>query len=174
MTKRILLFILCIVMFNPISINKVCADIKGVKPSEACDLFIGSGLSTGGWHIYYDYVCGCSSEHDDLFSKKASKDNLSYFVEGTCKNIRRLKLSVEIKNANNAEKLIAELKNAARVLIEKITEKPAPTEILSAISEKKNLSMTIDETMVTVNRTDWTTTTDTGTVNNYQITVSLE
>lgn len=174
MAKRILLFILCLVMFNPIIINEADADIKGVKPSEACDLFIGSGLSTGGWHIYYDYVCGCSSEHDNLFSKNASKDNLSYFVEGTCKNIRRLKLSIEIEDQNSADKRIAKLKEAARVLIEKITEQPAPTEILGAIAEKKNLSTSVGETIVSVSRTDWTKTTDEKTVNVYQITVTLE
>jgi hypothetical protein len=174
MAKRILLFILCLVMFNPIMINKAQADIKGVKPSEACDLFIDSGLATSGWKIYYNYVCGCSSEHEHSISEGQSMGNLSYNVEGTCKSINRLKISFDIECSDCADKLIAELQDAARVLIEKITEQPAPVKILNAIDQEKRLSMKIGETIVKVGRIDWTRMIDGRIVDGYQIMVTLE
>lgn len=174
MAKRIFLFILFIVIGDSICISESYAEIKGVKPSEACDLFIDSGLSTSGWQIYYDYVCGCSSEHGHSISKNGSGRSLSYFVEGTCKNIRRLKLSIETETSKNDEQLIAELKNAARVLIKKVTDQPAPEKILDAISEGENFSMKIGESIVTVDRADWKRTTEEGTVDWHQITVVIE
>ncbi len=174
MKTRTFLLILCIVVYNSMFFSKAYAEIKGVKPSEACDLFIDSGLSTSGWKIYYDYVCGCSSEHEQSISEAPLMGILSYSVEGTCKSIRRLKLSFDIECSHCDDKLIAELQDAARVLIEAITEKLAPTKILTAIAEKKNLSIKIGETIVTVKRTDWTKTTDKETVDGYQIAVTIE
>ena len=56
----------------------------------------------------------------------------------------------------------------------KITNKPAPENLLTAISEGKNLSLNTGKLTVDVVHREWTMTTDWATINCHEIAVTIK
>ena len=151
----------------------VIAGVDAITPAEACRLLDEIGLPTLGWNTYDDNESKCSSRSIQIGSGNPFKNSLAFYVKGTGQTVHQLRLIVSVLNAAESENAHTVLKKATQHLIMKITNKPAPENLLAAISEGKNLSLTTGTFTVDVVRREWTMTTDWATINCHEIAVTI-
>jgi len=157
MQRSVKHLIVSAIIFCLLAAGDVTAAMKDIKPSEACNYLVSSGLSTSGWKNYYDDVYGCTSPYKEFGAGYPLKNNLAYYVEGTTKAVRELKLVVNVNNPTEAKKAHSELLKAAEVLVKKSLNESLSDSIQNAIINGKNISSTIGDTTVEVLRDNWPT-----------------
>jgi len=170
--KNRLFLMLAVIIFLFINAD-VKAGVDAIAPSEACRLLDGIGLPTLGWNTYDDNESKCSSRSIQIGSGNPFKNSLAFYVNGIGQTVLQLKLIVSVLNATESDKAHAVLKKATQNLLMKITNKPAPENLLTAISDGKNLSLKTGDFSVDVVRREWTMTTDWATINCHEIAVTI-
>jgi hypothetical protein len=150
------------------------AGVAAIKPADACQLLDSISLSTFGWITYSDTESKCSSRSIQIGSGNPFKNSLEFHVEGTGQTVHQLKLIVNVLNPDESDKAHDALKTAAQHLIMKLTNKPAPENLLKAILDGKNISSKTGDFMVDVIRKEWVMNTDWGTTACHGITLVIQ
>jgi hypothetical protein len=167
----------CLVMAGVICLFVIAganAGVQAIKPAEACQLLDSISLSTFGWNTYSDNESKCSSRSVQIGAGNPFKNSLEFHVEGTGQTVHQLKLIVNVLNPDESDKAHDALKTAAQHLIMKLTNKPAPENLLKAILDGKNISSKTGDFMVDVIRREWVMNTDWGTTACHGITLVIQ
>jgi len=174
MAMKNYLYLLLVVIISLFANTEVKAGLDGIAPNQACQLLDDIGLSTLGWQAYGDNESKCASRSIQIGTGNPFKNALAFHVEGIGQTVHQLKLIISVLNPLEAVKAHVALKEAAQRLIIKITNKPAPESVLTAISDGKNLSLKTGGITVDVSRREWTMNTDWATINCHEIAVSIK
>jgi hypothetical protein len=171
--KNRLHLVLAVILTLVINTDAI-AGVETIAPDEACQLLDDIGLSTLGWKTYDDNESKCASRSVQLGSGNPFKNSLAFYVEGIGQTVHQLKLIVSVLNPGETDKAHAALKKVTQNLLMKLTNKPAPENILTAISDGKNLTSKTANFTVDVVRREWTMTTDWATINCHEIAVTIK
>jgi hypothetical protein len=174
MAMKNCLHLLLAVIITLVIYTDAMAGIEAIAPAEACHLLDDIGLSTLGWNTYDDNESKCASRSMQLGSGNPFKNSLAFYAEGIGQTVHRLRLIVSVLNADESDKAHTALKKATRYLLLKLTNKPAPENLLAAISGGKNFSLNIGNFTVDVVRREWIMTTDWATINCHELSVTIQ
>ena len=141
------------------TINSAMAVIGETSPSAVCNYLVGIEYPTIGWKEYQP-IYGCTSHMKELGTSLGSnrlKNNLAYYVEGDKKQVRILKLLLNVNNKAEVNKAHLELLEAADELSIKSLGERLPDAAAQAILDGKNFMVIFRGATINLTRDDWPT-----------------
>lgn len=127
-----------------------------LEPPKACDYLSGSGLPTRGYKNPDGIGYHCSSPYKEL-GPGSPKNNIAYYAEGDSKQVKKLKLVLNVNNRQTAKQAHSELATSAENLAKKALNAPLPDEVKKAILDGRNGTWKVGKSSLQLTRIDWPT-----------------
>lgn len=103
---------------------------------NACSYLGDQGLAAGEWKNYGTEDApdfGCNSPYKELGTSDGLPNNIAYYVEGSETQVTKLYLVLNVNDAGQAVSAYKALLEAASALTLKVTKKPLPSKLNTAI-----------------------------------------
>ena len=128
------------------------------NPRFACSIFSDiDGMQTSGYKQDYGDRYICLSPYKEFDEGFPLKNNLAYYVTGTAKEAKELKLVLNVHVAAYASGAHEVLLSTTRLLVMKSLGVPLPDQIKDAILAGKSGEWKIEKSKIGLARSDWET-----------------
>ena len=138
-----------------LSTQTLASNLAKSSPSQACSAMSKLGLKTNGWNNRYENSYGCSSPYKDIGNGYPTPNNLAFYAVGNSSEVQKVKLILNFNDKSNTKAAYNELENASALLIKEFTGINMPPQIKAAITSNKNLDITINNAVVSVEKVGW-------------------
>jgi len=138
-----------------LSCTTYASNLNKSSPQQACNAMTKVGLFTNGWNNRYEDSYGCSSPYKDIGNGYPMPNNLAFYAEGNGSQVNKVKIVLNFNDRSSTKNAYPELQSAAALLVSEFTGSAITQELKAAIASNANLSTTINNTSVTVEKIDW-------------------
>ncbi|QEY16564.1 hypothetical protein D0C16_11570 [Cellvibrio sp. KY-GH-1] len=144
-----------VIVLGTLSCTTYASNLTKSSPQQACNAMAKVGLITNGWKNRYEDSYGCSSPYKDIGNAYPLPNNLAFYAEGNSSKVDKVKIVLNFNDTSNTKNAYAELQKAAALLVTEFTGSAITQALKTAIASRSNISTTINNASVTVEKIDW-------------------